>query len=122
MNSPISESDFLIHLLNELTEEYVIEVSLLEKRLGNKDEPLTIDEVWEDLSLRYEKINKKDDKDEEVNKESGHGDKALGTYEKKFKGRCNYCGIHGHKSINCKSRKKEEVGTQNKHKTHENFK
>ena len=122
MNSPISESDFLIHVLNNLTEEYDIEVSLLEKRLGNKDEPLTIDEVRADLSLRYEKINKKDDKDEEVHKESGNGDKALGTYEKKFKGRCNYCGIHGHKLINCKSRKKEEVGTQNKHKTHENFK
>jgi hypothetical protein len=34
-------------------------VSFMEKRIGNKENPLTIDELKEDLNLRFERLSSK---------------------------------------------------------------
>jgi len=54
--SEISEEDMIIHVLNNLPSEYDTEVAILEKRLGDKISALTLEEIREDLSLRFEKI------------------------------------------------------------------
>jgi hypothetical protein len=37
---------------------------LLEKRIGNKENPLTIEELKEDLSLRFERLSSKSESNE----------------------------------------------------------
>jgi hypothetical protein len=34
-------------------------MTLMEKRIGNKENPLSIDELKEDLNLRYERLSSK---------------------------------------------------------------
>jgi len=49
----------MIQVLNSLTSDYDLQMLLLEKRIGNKDNPLTIDELKEELSLRFERLSSK---------------------------------------------------------------
>jgi hypothetical protein len=72
---------------------------LLEKRIGNKENPLTIDELNEDLSIRYERLLMKT----ETSKINKLGEeKALVATQ--FKGKCRNCDKIGHKVVQCKSK------------------
>ena len=42
MKSNISDEDFLIHILNNLPEEYDMEVKILESKLSSTTDPLTL--------------------------------------------------------------------------------
>ena len=60
---------------------------LLEKRINNPDDPLDIDELREDLALKYQKMNPKSmeaDLDE---------DEEIGLFAGGFKGKCHKCGL-----------------------------
>jgi hypothetical protein len=35
----------MIHVLNNLPDEYDLQLGLLEKRIGDKDKPLTVEEI-----------------------------------------------------------------------------
>jgi hypothetical protein len=50
---------FMLQILNILTNEYKLQMLLLEKWIGSKENPLTIDELKEELSVRYERISMK---------------------------------------------------------------
>jgi hypothetical protein len=52
MGSNMTDEQFLIQVLNSLTSDYELQMTLMEKRTGNKENPLTIDELKEDLNLR----------------------------------------------------------------------
>jgi hypothetical protein len=98
MKSTMSDDQFLLHLLNNLTKEYEPEVKDLEKRIGSSTDPLDIEEVREDLSLRYERLGKTDD-------DSDSDDEEHALYVGgQFKGRCNKCGKYGHKAAECRSK------------------
>ena len=85
----------MIHVLNNLTADYELQVALLEKRIGSATDPLTVDELREELNLKFERLNLKSDcKDDEDAEEQ-----ALFTSQ--FKGKCHNCGKFGHKSANC---------------------
>ena len=99
MKSKMSDDQFLLHLLNNLTEEYDPEVKDLEKRIGSTTNPLDIEEVREDLNLRYERTGKHEDTSE--SEEEEHALYAGGQ----FKGRCNKCGKYGHKAVACRGSK-----------------
>jgi hypothetical protein len=76
---------------------------LLEKRIGSKENPLTIDELKEELSLRYERLLMKT----ETAKINNLGEeKALVVT--RFKGKCRNCGKIGHKAAQCKSKQMRE--------------
>jgi hypothetical protein len=49
----------MIHILNDLTSDYELQLALMERRVGNDEKPLTIEEIRGELSLRYERINMK---------------------------------------------------------------
>jgi len=76
---------------------------LLEKRIGDERNPLTIEELKEELTLRYERMASKTDHT-----------KIKGSIEEKalfmghFKGKCRNCGKLGHKASQCKSKQVEE--------------
>jgi hypothetical protein len=68
-------------------------------RIGNKDNPLTIDELKEELSIRYERLLIKT----ETAKINGLGEeKALAVT--KFNGKCRNRSKIGHKAAQCKSK------------------
>ena len=91
MGSTMSDDQFLIHVLNNLTGDYELQVALLEKRIGNSSNPLTVDELGEELNLNFERMNaKKDD-----GADDGDAEQALVFGQ--FKGKFHNCGKIGHK-------------------------
>jgi Zinc knuckle len=69
----------------------------MEKHIGDKLNPLSIDELKEDLNLRYERLSSKS----EYTKNDDYGkEKALLVTQ--FKRKCRNCGKLGHKSAQCK--------------------
>jgi hypothetical protein len=86
MGSSISENQFMIHVLNNIPTEYDLQLSLLEKRIGDKDKPLTVEEIRADLSLCFERLNMKSKKNEE-NEEL----EEYALFSGQFKGKCRNC-------------------------------
>ncbi len=118
MNSTITDDQFNMHALNTLPDDYVRQVESLEKRIGDKDNPLTIEDVREELELRFERMNLK------VKKKSGRGnedmddDEELAMYTElamyaggRPRDKCNHCGKFGHKSADCFNKGKQKQQT-----------
>jgi hypothetical protein len=42
-----------------MTDDYDLQLALMEKRVTDKSNPLTIDEIRDDLNLRFERLNEK---------------------------------------------------------------
>jgi hypothetical protein len=57
MGSSILESPLMIHVLNNITSDYDLQLALMEKRIGDKEKTLTVEEIRADLSLRFERLN-----------------------------------------------------------------
>jgi gag-polypeptide of LTR copia-type len=57
MGKKISEKQFMIHVLNNLPPDYDLQVALLESRIGDEKDPLTVSEIRSELSLRFERLN-----------------------------------------------------------------
>jgi hypothetical protein len=56
MGSSISDNQVILHILNNMTDDYDLQFAMMEKRVTNKSNPLTINEIQDDLNLRFEKI------------------------------------------------------------------
>jgi hypothetical protein len=65
MGSCITENQFMIHILNNLTSDYDLQLTLMERRVGDADKPLTVEEVRGELNLRFERLNMKTSRNEE---------------------------------------------------------
>jgi gag-polypeptide of LTR copia-type len=57
MGLEILEQQFMIHVLNDLPPDYDLQVALLERRIGDEKDPLTVSEIRSELSLRFERLN-----------------------------------------------------------------
>jgi gag-polypeptide of LTR copia-type len=57
MGSNILDDQFMIHILNNLTSDYELQLALMERRVGDKEKPLTVEEIRAELSLRFERLN-----------------------------------------------------------------
>jgi hypothetical protein len=66
MDSCITENQFMIHILNDLTSDYDLQLAWMERRVGDDKKPLTVEEVKGELNLRFESLNKKTSLNEEV--------------------------------------------------------
>ena len=51
MGSVITDDQFIVQVLNSLTSDYELQMLLLEKQIGHKDNPLSIEELKEELNL-----------------------------------------------------------------------
>jgi hypothetical protein len=49
MGSNLTDEQFLIQVLNNFTGDYELQMMLMKKRIGNKENLLSIDELKEDL-------------------------------------------------------------------------
>ena len=101
ISKDVLKMNLMIHILNNLPEEYDNQVEQLEDKLNNTTEPLNLKTIRENLNLRYERLNNKDDDDEDNEDKE---EKALVMTQ--FKGRCWKCGKYGHKGADCRSMNK----------------
>jgi hypothetical protein len=103
MGSYMTDDQIVTQVLNGLTNDYELQMLLLEKRIGSKENPLTIDELKEELSLRYERLLMKT----ETAKMKNLGEeKALLVTQ--FKEKCRNCGKIGHEAAQYKSKQMRE--------------
>jgi hypothetical protein len=92
MGSSILENQFMIHILNNLTADYDLQFALLKRRIGDKENPLTVEEIRAELSLRFDRLSSKlsyNDNGEEV--------KEMALFGGQFEGKCRNCGNIEHK-------------------------
>jgi hypothetical protein len=105
MGSFISENQFMIHILNNLTSYYDLQLALMKRRVGDTDKPLTVEEVRGELNLRFESLNMKTSRNEE-----GEALEEQALISGQFEGKCRNCGQVGHKSFQCKNRSSHNCG------------
>ena len=60
--------------------------------------PLTIEDLRDELCLRYERMN-----DRAVETDESEDDEKAMVVITKFKGKCHCCGVYGHKGADCRS-------------------
>jgi gag-polypeptide of LTR copia-type len=99
MESSISENQFMIHILNNLTSDYELQLAMMERRVGDTDWPLTVEEIREELSLHFERLNSNSN-----NNSEGEILEEQALFSGQCKGKCRNCGLIGQKSFQCKNR------------------
>jgi len=91
MKSDISDEDFLVHILDNLSINYKVQLSKLEDRLSSTTNALMIEDIQNELNLRYAHLKK-------TVEDESNGEKALMTMNH-FKGKCTHCGKLRHKGF-----------------------
>ncbi len=94
----MSDMEFMIHVLNNLPEEYVVVLDSLETRLVlTGEDKLTLESLREKLDSRFERIMSKE-------RETDCNEKDLAAgFNVQSKRTCLKCGEYGHKSDSPKS-------------------
>jgi len=96
MKALISDEDFIVHVLNNLLANYKVQISKLEKWFSSTTNPLTIQDMWNELNLKYTRLKQQSKAQKEV-------DQALAAFWQ-YKSKCTNCGKFGHKSAECQSK------------------
>jgi hypothetical protein len=114
LGSSISDNQFILHIFNIMTEDYDLQLAMMEKRVTGKSNPLTIDKIRDDLNIRFERLNEKQNEESE-----NDNNQEVVFLCGQFKGKCRNCGAIGHKGKDCKL-KTSQNGSQNSG-NHNNF-
>jgi gag-polypeptide of LTR copia-type len=88
MHSSISENQFMIQILNNITSDYELKLAMMERRDGDIEKPLTVEEIREEESLRFERLNVSKAEEEVLEEHVLFGGQ--------FKRKCQNCGQFGH--------------------------
>jgi gag-polypeptide of LTR copia-type/Zinc knuckle len=105
MGSIISDNQFMIHILNNLTTYYDLQLGLMEKRVGDSEKPLSIEEIKAELGLCFERLNVSSSQSNENVVLEEHA-----LFSGQYKGKCRKCGQIGHKAAQCKKKQFSHVG------------
>jgi hypothetical protein len=65
LGSSISDNQFILHILNNMMDDYDLQLAMMETRVTDKSNPLTIDKIRENLNLRFERLNEKKNEESE---------------------------------------------------------
>ena len=114
MGHIISDKNLMIHVLNNLHQEYESKVEKLEKDMENKVKPLTVLKMKKELRNKYGKIYKYKRYKAGIEKETNEN--TVLAMVGKFKGQCGKCGNWGHKSAWCPQ--KNNNAQQTYHQNH----
>jgi hypothetical protein len=91
-----------------MTDVYDLQLAMMDKRVTDKFNPLTIDKIRDDLNLRFERLNEKQSEESE-----NDNNQEVASFGGQFKGKCQNFGAIGHKATDCKS-KTNQNGAQNR--------
>jgi len=94
----LTEDELIEHVLGNLPTVYDIEVHTLRKRLDDLNNPLTIEEVREELNLKFEMNNRR------LRGSPGGENEETALFAGGFKGKCNSCGKFGHRARDCRNK------------------
>jgi hypothetical protein len=101
MGSNMTDKQFIVHVLNNLTPDYDVVVDVNHARIKSTMSPLMIDNLRELLNLHCEKMmDRKTGNKNNRNNRNTTDDTALYAGGK-FKGQCRHCGKYGHKNSDC---------------------
>jgi hypothetical protein len=89
MNSHMDEDDFLMHILNNLTEEYESVVESSEEKLEN--DSLDLSDLRRTLRTKYQRMQRYKE----------HETEEVGMFASQIKTKCRVCGKIGHKGEDC---------------------
>jgi CRISPR/Cas system-associated endoribonuclease Cas2 len=65
LGSSISDNQFILHILNNMTEDYDLQLAMMEKIVTDKSNPVTIYKIRDNLNLRFERLNEKKNEESE---------------------------------------------------------
>ena len=99
MESFITDKQFIMHVMKNRNKDYDNTAENLEKLINDKKDPLTIDQMCEDLSLKHERLYGTDGAGEFESDDDGKH--ALYAGAGRWKGKCNKRGKQGHKVVRC---------------------
>jgi hypothetical protein len=57
LGSRITDNQFMIHILRDMTLDYNLQIAIMEKSINNKVNPLRIAGIRDNLNLRFESLN-----------------------------------------------------------------
>jgi hypothetical protein len=114
LGSSISDNQFILHILNNMTDDYDLQLAMMGKRVTGKSNPLSIDEIRDNLNLRFKRLNEKQNEESE-----NDNNQEVAFFGDQFKGKCRNCGAIGHRAKDCKL-KTNQNGGQNSG-NHNNF-
>jgi hypothetical protein len=95
LGSSISDNQFILHIIDNMTDYYDLQLAMMEKRVTDKSNPLTIDEIRDDLSLRFERSNEKQNKQSKNDK-----NQEVALFGGQFRGKCRNRGAIGYEVKN----------------------
>jgi hypothetical protein len=105
LESCITDNQFVILILKNVTSIYDLQLTMIAKRINDKVNPIKIDEIRDDLSLRFEWLNMKANKENEVEVVE-----ELALFGSQFKGECRTWGAIVHKAQDCKKNTQQNDG------------
>ncbi len=56
MKSNMTDDQFILHVVNNLADDYMNQVESLERRIGVPTNPTDIEDVREELNLKFERL------------------------------------------------------------------
>jgi hypothetical protein len=114
LGSSNSDNQFILLILKNITDDYDLQLAMTEKRVTDKSNPLTINKIRDDLNLRFERL------DEKQNEESKNdNNQEVAFFGGQFKGKFRNCGAIGHKAKACKLKTNQNGG--HNRGNHKNF-
>jgi hypothetical protein len=83
LRSIISDNKFILHIINNMADDYDLQLAMMEKRVTDKSNPLTVDEIRDNLNLRFRRLNEKQNKESEID-----NNQEVPFFGGQFKGKC----------------------------------
>jgi hypothetical protein len=70
MRSVMKDDKFMIYVLKNLTNDYDLQMVLLDERIGNKENPLEVDELRVEFNLSFERLSMQSESSNESREKS----------------------------------------------------
>jgi hypothetical protein len=91
--SSISDHKFILQILNNMMDDYESQFVIMEKIITNKSNMLAVNEIRDDLNLRFERLTEKQSEESE-----NDNNQEVVCFDGQFKGKYQNCGIIEHKA------------------------